>query len=322
MIKALYAPPGGKAAEVSGEAEIARLVKGAQGCLWVDLEAPTEAERRILSGIFGFHPVAVERCTRTSNYPRLHDYGGYLYLVFHASEGVLPLVTKELDLFLSRHFLLTYHGEALPALAEVRRTAMEVEDLMGRGPDRVLAELLDELADGYSESLEKLSGAVDTVEDRLFKSASRMALRDTFAMKKDVLHLRRIVSPQREIMNRLARGEFKVVSPEEAILFRDVHDRIQRSAEMLESFRDVLTSAMEMYLTVVSNRTNEIVKVLTIVSILLMSVSFVAGLYGMNIPLPLQAEGSQSRAAFWTLLLLMAAIAGGLLLLFRNRRWI
>jgi magnesium transporter len=318
MLKALYARPGERPAEVASGEEVARLLREKRGCLWVDLERPTDEERKILETVFRFHPVAIEGCLAQTRHPRLHDYGEYLYLVFHAVRGVQPLETDEIDVFLGENFLVTYQERPVPEVEEIRRRALQVEHVMKRGPDRLLAELLDRLADGYGDMMEQLDQAVDGIEDRLFRHAGRPALRDVFALKKDVLHLRRVVSPQREVLSRLARGEFPVVTREEAVFFRDVYDHIYRVSEMLESFRDVLTSAMEVYLTVVSNRINEVMRVLTVVSVVLMSTSLVAGIYGMNVEL----LRTGTRADFYIILGAMAAISAGLLAAFRRRKWI
>ncbi|MBI3857807.1 MAG: magnesium/cobalt transporter CorA [Planctomycetes bacterium] len=326
MLKALYARPGAKAVEAANEAEISAFFREGQGCLWVDLESPSDEERGILERVFGFHKLAIENCFTQSNHPRIDDYGDYFYLVVH---GVSPLLgsappgeprvrLKEIDVFLGEHFLVTYRAGDSGSIAAVRQKCAEVERLMSRGPDRVLAEILDNLAEEYVGLMERLDAEIDTLEDRLFKHASRPALREIFSLKKDVLHLRRVVSPQREVLNRLARAEHKAVSKEETVYFRDVYDHIYRVSEMLESFRDVLSSALEVYLTVVANRTNDIMKVLTVFSIMLMTASFLAGLYGMNVPLP----GATSKISFYALLGVMAALSLGLLVFFRRRRWI
>jgi len=174
------------------------------------------------------------------------------------------------------------------------------------------------VAEEYMGVMEGLDSEIDTLEDRLFRHASKPALREIFSLKKDVLHLRRVVTPQREVLNRLARAEHKAVSKEETIYFRDVYDHIYRVSEMLESFRDVLSSSLEVYLTVVANRTNEVMKVLTTFSIILMTASLIAGIYGMNVPLPAQGH----RAAFYVLMGSMAASSVMLLLFFRKRKWI
>lgn len=319
MLRALYAKPGSPLRDTQAQAEIEALFKAGEGTLWIDFDAPTDAERHLLVSLCGFHQMAVDQCVGTSKHPRLTDYGDYVYLVFHGVRSVSPLKTEEVDAFLGPRFLVTYHGGPCAAVDAARKRCREVAGLMDRGPDRILAEVLDDVADAYLAVMETFDAGLDDIEDRLFKHASRPALREIFGMKKDILQLRRVVAPQREVLNRLARSEFKVVSKGEAVLFRDVFDRIYRVSEMLESFRDVLAGAMEVYLTVVSNRTNEIVKVLTVFSIILMSTSLLAGIYGMNIEgLPF----AKSPAAFWILAGIMGSVTVALLLLFRKRRWI
>lgn len=318
MLKALYVKPGSPVREVVAREEIDVLFKSGEGVLWIDLEGVGEPQRDLLVGLCGFHRLAVDQCVGASNHPRLSDYGDYLYLVFHGVKAQRPIATEEVDVFLSARYIVTYHAAPVAAIAEAWKRCLEVGTFMERGPDRVLAEILDDMADEYLVAMEAFDEGIDDIEDRLFKHASRPALREIFSMKKDILHLRRVVGPQREVLNRLARGEFRVVSKAEAVLFRDVFDRVYRVSEMLESFRDVLSSAMEVYLTVVSNRTNEIVKVLTVFSIILMSVSFLAGVYGMNIELPWQ----RSPHAIWVVGGLMALVSAALLLMFRKRRWL
>jgi magnesium transporter len=326
MLKAIYGRPGQHPVTTDSEAEIAKFLKEKQGCLWVDLEAPTDQERGILERVFAFHKLAIENCLALSNHPRIDDYDDYLYLVVHgvtstrggALLGESRIKLQEIDIFLGPNYLVTYHAGADASIDGVRKKCGEVERLMSRGSDRVLAEVLDHLAEEYVGVMEKLDAEIDTLEDRLFKHASKPALREIFSLKKDVLHLRRVVNPQREVLNRLARSEHKAVSKEETVYFRDVYDHIYRVSEMLESFRDVLTGAMEVYLTVVSNRINEVMKVLTVFSIILMTGAFVAGLYGMNVPIP----GGDSKASFWILLAGMAVASGLLLLFFRRKRWI
>ena len=326
MLKAIYARPGQPPVEASTEAEIAAFFKERQGCLWVDLESPSDAERGILERVFAFHRLAIENCLLQSNHPRIDDYGDYFYLVVHGVtstgagtlQGEPRIRLQEIDAFLGEHFLVTYRAGTNAAIDQVRKKCSAVERLMGRGPDRVLAEILDAVAEEYMTVMERLDSEIDTLEDRLFRHASKPALREIFSLKKDVLHLRRVVTPQREVLNRLARAEHKAVSKEETIYFRDVYDHIYRVAEMLESFRDVLSSSLEVYLTVVANRTNEVMKVLTVFSIILMTASFMAGLYGMNVHLP----GQDSKASFYVLLGVMAVFSGALLYFFRKRRWI
>lgn len=339
MRRAVYAPPGGKPAHLTSEADIAQAIREGKGCLWVDFESPTEEDRTSLQTLFSFHPLAIEDCFAHSHHARLHDYGDYVYLVVHAiSKPATPtpaeskptdlgaasepqriaVETGEIDVFLGPHYLVTWHDADVDPIGLVRKRAIDVPTVTARGPDRLLAELLDEAADGYVKEVERLNESIDAVEGRLFKRTGAAALREIFQMKKDVVHLRRVLGPQREVINRLARGEFQVVSKEEALYFRDVYDHVYRTTEMLESLRDVLTSALEVYLTIMANRTNEVMKVLTIFSIVIMSASLVAGIYGMNVDLPRLG----GHADFYVLMLVMAVIAGCSIAWFRKRRWI
>ncbi len=338
MRRALYAPPGQKAAELSSEGEIAQAIREGKGCLWLDFESPTEDDRRALQALFSFHRLAIEDCFSHTHHPRLHDYGEYVYLVVHALSrparleemetklrqgeeeraSRVSVETAEIDAFLGAHYLVTWHDGGAPAIGTVRKRALEVPSLMARGSDRVLAEVLDEIAEGYVDVVERLNGSIDGLETRLFQKKGALALREIFSMKKDVVHMRRVCGPQREVVNRLARGEFAVVSKEEALYFRDIYDHVYRTTELLESLRDVLTSALEVYLTIMANRTNEIMKVLTLFSIGIMSASLVAGIYGMNVKLPMTG----GKVDFWLILAGMGAIAGVSLAWFRKRRWI
>ena len=251
--KALFAGPGEKPVELRTPGDLRAAVREGKGCLWVDFEAPTEEDRRILQETFSFHRLALETCFGEIHHPRLHDYGDYVYLVIHAlskaevkadappaSDDDPParrpgVATEEIDIFLGARCLVTWHRGPLAPVESVRRRALAIQSLMERGPDRVLAELLDEVADGYVDVVERLNDAIDGLETRLFRrTTGAPALREIFGLKKDVVHLRRIAGPQREVLNRLARGEFPVISPDEALFFRDVYDHVYRTTEMLE----------------------------------------------------------------------------------------
>lgn len=321
MLTVLYGRPGERAGRVEKEADIARHLQEGKGVLWADLEKPTESEVRVLSTIFRFHQLAIGDCLAETSHPKVDDYGDYLYLVMHgavAGVGHGAFRTQELDLFCGKNFLVTHRSVQIQAVDDLRKRCLEVEGHIGRGGDFLLHDILDDLADSFTKVIESLDVEVDQVESKLFRKPSTRVLGDIFAIKKDILRIKRVVLPQREVLNRLARGEFKVISKEAQPYFRGVFDHVYRVAELTESFRDVVTSALETYLTVVSNRTNEVVRVLTVFSIVLMSLALIAGIYGMNVPLPL----AQSRAALWIVLGFMTALAGGLLLFFKSRRWI
>src|SRR5262245_38860490 len=169
MLKAIYARPGERPVESTSEAEIAAFVKEGRGCLWVDLESPSDDERGVLERVFAFHKLAIENCFAQSNHPRIDDYGDYYYLVVHgvaamrgtSVPGEPRLKLKEIDVFLGQRILVTYHAGVEAAIEAVRKKCSEVDRLMARGPDRVLAEILDHLAEEYVQIMERLDSEID-----------------------------------------------------------------------------------------------------------------------------------------------------------------
>lgn len=320
MIHAFYLPPGGSIPRAVARADIR---PAETGVLWVDLEDPTDEEARILADVFQFHPLAIEDCVTETNHPKVDGYGDYIYLVVHAVQPEHErgrLKTSEVDFFLGRNYLVTYHATPVRAIEETRRRVAEIPGSMSAA-DLLLHSLLDRIVDSYVVKMEALDGEVTALEARLFRRHlhGRTILNEIFSLKKEVLQLKRFASPQREVLARLARAEFAVVSSAAALHFRDVFDHLYRVSEMVESFRDVVTSALETYLTVVANRTNEIMKVLTVASVILMSVSLVAGIYGMNFTeLPFR----DAPWGFWGSVGFMGATAAVLLLIFRKQRWL
>lgn len=315
MITTLFARPGQKAVKIESEGDLRRQLESGEGVLWIDLEKPDEHEIKILTNVFQFHQLAIDDCVQESHHPKVDDYGDYIYLVMH---GAVAGATQELDLFLGKNYVVTHHTVPIRTVEESRKRCLELEGLMGRGADFLLYLILDDLAGSFVRATEELDLQLAELETKVFKKPSNRSLAEIFAIKKNILALRRVVIPQREVLTRLSRSEFKVVSKEAQIYFRDVYDHAYRVAELTESMRDLVTTALETYLTVVSNRTNEIVKVLTVMSIILMSLSLLAGIYGMNVPLPLATWGG----AFGVIVAVMATLAGGLYLFFRTRKWL
>ncbi len=187
MLKAVYGRPGERPVETTVEAEIAKFFKEGQGCLWGDLESPTEAERGILERVFPFHKLAIENCFAQSNHPRIDDYGDYFYLVVHGVsstgagtlQGESRIRLQEIDIFLGEHLLVTYHAGGSASIEAVRKKCAEVERIMSRGPDRVLAEILDHVAEEYMNTMEhdKFPGAKKAI-DEFFKGRAERIIRD------------------------------------------------------------------------------------------------------------------------------------------------
>lgn len=323
MIRVVAAAPGAPSREES--AERIRALAASPDYVWVDLQNPTPEEVRGIAETLGFHPLAVEDTLAHVNHPKVDDYREYVYLVVHGiarDEKRGELETAELDCFLGRKYVVTVHDGTMSNLEEMRKRCLQTDGALGRGPDWLLHSILDRLTDTFLDRIDRFDEELDDLERRLFHtrhSPPRRMLAEIFAIRKDILKLKRVVHPARDVYGRIARGEYAVVRPEVAPHFRDVYDHVVRVADMLESFRDVLTSAVETHLSVVSQRTNEIMKVLTVISAILMTTGLLAGIYGMNFE---ALPGKSQPGGFWWMIGLMAAVSGLMVLLFKRQRWL
>ena len=323
VLTILAAKPGTVAWQESPE-RLAGLLASPEHVVWVDYENPTAAESESLSKVFQFHHLAIEDAVSELNHPKVDDYGDYIYVVVHGvakAERRGELKTAEIDCFLGKNFVVTYHGEGLGGVEDVRKRMLSVAGVMAKGPDWLLHALFDRLADTFLDIIEKLDEEIDALERMLFRqnAAPHRVLAEIFALKKDVLQLKRVVHPARDVYGRIARGEYRAVRAEVAPHFRDVYDHIVRVAEMLESFRDVVGSALETHLSVTAQRTNEVVKVLTVTSVIMMTGALVAGIYGMNfteIPMAKNPNG------FWILIGVIGVVSAALLGVFRWRKYL
>lgn len=318
MLRALAVREGEGPFPLHSAAQVA--AKLSEGCtVWVDLENPAPEETAILTQVFKFHPLAVEQCLEQATHPKISDFGDYVYLVVHGiSPGEAGLDTRELDLFLGRNYLVTFHQQPMRSINQTWQRCLEVGATLSRGPDFVLLLILDTMHDHYVDSLQKIDEEIDRIETELFRRQGPPVLQRIFKLKKSLIELRRVINPQREVMNKFARGEFAVVQQDLLVRYRDIYDQLYRISEFLESLREILASSLEIYLTQTSNRLNQIVKVLTVLSTILLPLGVVTGFFGMNVKLPVTGTGWD-----WVIILaFLVGITAGMLVIFRWKRWI
>jgi magnesium transporter len=284
MLQCYYFTPDGKI-KVANEVTAVRQAFQDGTLYWVDLEDPTESEEEILWDVFNFHHLAIEDCIATHQYPKIDDYGDYLYLIVHAvdyskTDGAFR--TTELDIFLSPQFVLTFHYEPLRTTTQRRHRLKEGDIPSDRRPAYLLHQILDVLIHNYGPAMEDFEKRISNIEELIIKKPDPRVLDRIFQFKKEVLNLKRIVGPQREVVNRLSRGEFRLIPLELRAYYRDVFDEISRYAEIAESHRDVIMMALDAYLSASSNRLNEVMRALTLISTIFLPLTFITGLWGMN----------------------------------------
>ncbi|MCS7091391.1 MAG: magnesium/cobalt transporter CorA [Verrucomicrobiota bacterium] len=262
--------------------------------LWVDLENPSPEEtKRVLEDVFHFHPLSIEDCVMVSESPKIEEYlpregdlfPPYLFMVIHAvdysrKDGVFA--TTELNFFLGKNFLVTYHEGPARSVQLTEERAVRGTGGIARAPDRVAYNLLDSIVDNYKPALDELAMEIAELEQQALTHPTRETLNKILQVKKEVLHLRQIIGPQREVLARLARGEFKLIRAHLVPYFRDVYDALFRISELAQAYADSLTGTLQVYLNMSSNQTAEVVKLLTMITVVTTPVMIVGTWYGMN----------------------------------------
>ncbi len=327
MIRSLYRAPDGRLHTDLPPGEFAPALQIPGGLLWVDLEGePPEVCEPILRETFGFHPLAIDDALQETHVPKVDDWGAYLCVVLHAvtfEDGEqAALDTLELDAFLGKNYVVTYQARSVAAVDRVWSACQRDERRLQKGAAHLLYELADELVADYMPAVEGFDEIIDQIEDQVFTTPSSDTLQQMFGLKRALLHLRRIITPQREVLNKLARGDFEVIEARDRVYFRDVYDHLVRLYDIVESLRDLLGGALETYLSVINNRMNEVVKTLTLITTLFMPLSFVAGFFGMNFfqaaaPLDIWT----GKTAFILTLVMMMLTPVGMYLWMRRRAW-
>ncbi len=262
--------------------------------LWVDLEKPTPEETRVvLEDIFHFHPLSIEDCVTLSPSPKVEEYTPkeedrfwpYLFMVIHAvdysrKDGVFA--TSELNFFLGKNFLVTYHELPLKSVQSAEERCLRGSVHIARAPDRVAHTLLDGIVENYKPALEELSLEIAELETQVVQHPNKTTLNRILQIKKEVLHLRQIIGPQREVLARFARGEIKLIRPHLVPYYRDVYDALFHISELAQTYMDSLTGILQVYLNMSSNHTGEVVKLLTMITVVTTPVMIVGTWYGMN----------------------------------------
>jgi magnesium transporter len=305
-------------------ADLPELLKDTSAVIWVDMEAPTEADERVLLDVFKFHPLTVEDCRENRHYPKVEEFEGYLYFIVHGvTADISPerFNTIELDGFLGRNYVITYHHEMFRSIDNVKQLLRTTPVACQRGTAFLLHQILDQVVDYYSPVLDDFDDRIDKLEDDIFtlKRPNNMILSEIMDLKRSVLRLRRISVKQMDILQRMSRGEFALITEEMRPFYRDVYDHLVRVVDLAENYRDLISGSLEAYLSVVSNRLNEIMKVLTIFSAIMLPLTFIAGVYGMNFD---NMPELHSRYGYYGVWIIMVAVAVAMLLFFKRRGWI
>jgi magnesium transporter len=268
------------------EIEALRLVRADKGLLlWVDLSNPTDEEiKTILEGVFQFHPLAIEDCVSPNSLPKIEDYEDYLFLVTHAVDFTRTekFNTTELDLFLGKDYLVTFHRLPLKSVQMVGDRCQKTAGNIARGPDRLAHLVLDGLVDNYQPVIDELRAEIEQLEENVLSPTNIELTAQLLETRGEIAHLRQIIRPQRDLVSRLARGETRMIRTVLLPYFRDLRDNLIRIDETAASFADQLLISFDLYLSKSSFQANEGIKVLTALTAISLPATVIGSWYGMN----------------------------------------
>ena len=305
---------------------IRELLARPEVVVWLDIQSPDLDDARLLEDEFDFHPLAVEDAIRAHERPKVEAHGHYYFIVFYAADfGTTAdaIDLQGLHLFVGSNFLITVHATPISEVTDTMNRCL-AGGPSGAGPlthqvGALVYALLDAVVDEYFPLMDQVADRIEDLEDTIFIQFDERSIQTIFSLKKDLLRLRHVVSPQRDVMNRLLRLELPVFRQDDLPYLQDIYDHIVRVTDTVDTYRDLLSSALDSYLSLQSNRLNEIMKVLTIASIVLMSAALVTGFYGMNFRFMPELDWPLGEAY---VLGLMALIGAGLVVYFRRRKWL
>lgn len=328
MIRSLYYKPGKPIRTDISPTEFPQLIRDKKGVLWVDFIGEPEIQAEAILRSFGFHPLAIDDALQETHTAKVDDWGDHLYMVFNIlnyklDHGMFDSEIDELDIFLGQNYIITFHDQLLTAVEDAwtacQRDIRHIQD----GADHLLYRIVDSLVMSYMPLVEQIDAQIDQIEDRIFDRPRPEILEQIFTLKRLLLTMRRILLPQREVLNKLARDDYRVIDPKDRIFFRDIYDHLVRLHDLNESLRDLVSGALDTYLSVTNNRMNEIMKVLTIITTFFMPITFITGFFGMNFFEPVAGlVGWTSQQVF----IVALGIMGGLPLIMyfwmRGRTWL
>jgi magnesium transporter len=316
---------------------LSAALRDQRATFWVDIDKPEDEDYALLDDVFGFHPLAIEDAIHRSQRPKIESYNhvgdacqqGYFYMVIHGvrrNETTQRLETAELDVFMSERYLLTIHDEQLNSIDVLRsRAGADPRIVLDPGIDLLLYQLLDRMVDRYQPILDDMQDELDDLEESAVSEPTPDLLTRIALKKRELLNLRRIIGPQREVLAQLTRGEVPFIRESTRIYLRDVHDHLVRAVEMIELYRDLVIGARDIYMSSISNNLNKIMKTLTIITVIALPMTVITSFFGMNFndqDNPVWHWLLHHRAGFWVSMGFILAMVAGLLYLFRRLKWL
>jgi magnesium transporter len=294
-----------------------------QGLRWINIERPRQIDLAWLQERFEFHALDYEDVVSRNQRPKVDEYDDYLFIVLHFpryDKQVGRLNAAELDLFIGPDFLITLPNEPLQPieyLFERCRTSEELRDsLFSKGSGFLLYKIVDDLVDSQFPMLRKIGNKLERIEEEIFEGNSAEVVRDISNVKQEIINFRKVVRPQRAAFGDLERNKARYMA--EDVYYEDITDASERVWDMLENYKEVVEALESTNEAQIAHRTNETFRVLTAISVIVLPLTLLASIWGMNVHVP----GEQNTTAFWVIVVVMVALLGGMAAYFRRRGWL
>jgi magnesium transporter len=296
-----------------------------EGLRWINIERPTALDRAWLEEHFEFHPLDYEDVLSRNQRPKIDEYENYLFIVLHFpvfDKNVGRLNAGELDIFVGPDYLITIPNVPLQPVEYLFESCRSNEDLreqlFSKGPGYLLYKIVDDCFDYCFPMLRKMGNKLDRLEEDIFEGGAEEVVRDLSNAKQEIINFRKIIRPQRSVLRDLERTKQRYLAQDLEIYFDDIVDASERIWDMLENYKEVVEALEDTNESVISHRLNNVLRVLTSVSVILLPLTLIASIWGMNVRVP----GEQSIVAFWIIIGVMVAVLSGLVAYFRKRGWL
>ncbi|MDO7788501.1 magnesium/cobalt transporter CorA [Desulforamulus aquiferis] len=300
--------------------DIATEINNQDNMLWVDLFNFSEQELKYVAEVFDFHELAVEDCMHYSPRAKLDKYDDYHFLVMHAirynEERDEEIMLVQLGVFLGPNYVVTVHKNTLPSLGRLAKICLSNTSVSDKGRDFFLYTIIDGLIDEYFPVLDRIGDRIEDLEEEIYEKPSKETTDEFLALKRTILTMRRALIPQRRIFYNFSSSAF-VISEENQPYFLDLRDHLERITDTIDGYKDLVDGALATYASIISARTNDTIRILTLISTIFMPLTFVTGFFGMNVPLP-------DQDSVWSTVSITLGLIGvstWMIVLFRQKKW-
>lgn len=313
MIKTYYVNLNGELKETNSPKDISEEKKW----IWVDLNEPTKEESEILVDYFNFHPLSVEDATQVQQRPKFKQYDDYQFIVFHALD-LKTLESEEVDIFIGDDFIVTFHRERYEEIDTIKRKLFN-ETIEINEPKDILLHILDDIVDNYFPFIYDIEDKVFNFEDRHnLDITTKTLIDDTFDLRQELLIIKRTVQPMKDLVYRMREGKVLHLNEQQFLYITHINDHLMKQMEMVDSSREMTSDIRDNYISLNSFKMNNIMKILTIYSVVFMPLTLIAGIYGMNFTNMPELEWHDG---YYIVLVIMAVIASIMLIVFKKKRW-